>query len=779
MTTNRWTTHRKTFTALAVMALCAPAWADDEEVKQLTQPQSAISIGVSGLTADPKGRSMFGQYSGLRNHDAVLNLDVSINKRDSSSGTALYVIGSDLGLDDRDLFLSYEKQGDWKAGATYSELTHREIRTVNTGLQGAGSTTPTIVRLATPGTGSDLDQQLKRVGLGLSFEKWITPQWQAELSFKNEDKTGSRVTGRGYACAAYVCNNTQSATNQTWALLMLPEPVNSSIKQIEAKLNFRGQALSLSAGYYGSFYTNNYGSYQATVPNILNNPLGVPTTLAPAVASSVIAGGGLSLQNVLQLPFALPPDNQAHQFYLSGNYRFTPTTNSTFKLAYTHATQNEDFASAGLTGAPAGVTNLGGVVDNTLVQLGLTSRPMPQLSLLANVKYERKEDKTPDALYNVEGGTNPAKVPTSINRYWVNYHVSTTKVTGKFEASYQLPDSYRATVGLDYNSLERPVPVDITEEEFAGLGALRAGLKETGYRLEIRRGMGDVFTGSLSYSKGKRTGSDWTSLGTSAVFVAAGLGYGQTGSANQFIAISPANAFPMSMVDLDRQKWKLATNWTLSENAELQFIAENSKDRSSMPFDPVALPKGWRGAGTTLYSLDYSLAISEKWKLNAYVSQGSQNLLLNHSTGYMADITARNNSLGFGITGKPSARMELGAKLAYMTDSTAYGLGASPTTTGTAPNLVQVAPSAANLAQVAIGIPNVEYKNANLSLYGKYALDTSSSVQVNLVHQRNTLNEWAWSYNGVPFTYSDNTTIQLKPNQTVTMLGVAYTYKFY
>ncbi len=425
------------------------------------------------------------------------------------------------------------------------------------------------------------------------------------------------------------------------------------------------------------------------------------------------------------------------------------------------------------------MTNLGGVVDNTLVQLGLTSRPMPQLSLLANVKYERKDDKTPDALYNMEGGTNPAKVPANINRYWVNYHVSTTKVTGKFEASYQLPDSYRATFGLDYSSLERPVPVDITEEEVAGLGALRAGLKETGYRLEIKRAMGEVFTGSLSYGKSKRNGSDWTSLGTSAAFVAARLGYGQTGSASQFIAISPANAFPMSMVDLDRQKWKLATNWTISESAELQFIAENSKDRSSMPFNEVALPKGWRGAGTTMYSLDYSLAISEKWKFNAYLSQGTQNLLVNHSTGYLADITSRNGSFGIGITGKPSSRLELGAKLSYMTDTTDYGLAASPTTTGTAPNLTQVAPTAANLAQVAIGLPDVEYKNANLNLYGKYALDNSASVQVNLMHQRNVLNEFAWSYKGVPFVYSDNTTIQLNPNQNVTMLTVAYVYKFY
>ena len=47
-------------------------------------------------------------------------------------------------------------------------------------------------------------------------------------------------------------------------------------------------------------------------------------TLNPAVA------GGTSLQNVLQLPMALPPDNQAHQFYVSGNYAWTPKTRSTW-----------------------------------------------------------------------------------------------------------------------------------------------------------------------------------------------------------------------------------------------------------------------------------------------------------------------------------------------------------------------------------------------------------------------------------------------------------------
>src|SRR3982750_992316 len=102
----------------------------------------------------------------------------------------------------------------------------------------------------------------------------------------------------------------------------------------------------LSAGYYGSFFTNTFGNVTPSVPNVLFGPTGGPTTLNPAAgASGNNPAGGTSLQNVLQLPMALYPDNQAHQFYLSGNYAWTQKTRSTFKLAYTHATQNEDFGA--------------------------------------------------------------------------------------------------------------------------------------------------------------------------------------------------------------------------------------------------------------------------------------------------------------------------------------------------------------------------------------------------------------------------------------------------
>ncbi|MES2877697.1 MAG: MtrB/PioB family decaheme-associated outer membrane protein [Pseudomonadota bacterium] len=745
---------RKTLVSLAVIAACAPVYAQDAEVAELIRPESSISIGVDSVSGNQRDRALFGQYNGMRDNGTSVNVDLDINKRDDATGTSVTIKGRNLGLDNRDLSVTHEKQGDWKYGFDYSELVRHDPRTVNTGLLGAGSTTPTVVRLATPGTGTDYNFQIKRVGLGLMGEKWITPNLQFEVTFKNEDKDGARLFAKGFTCSASVpgCNTTQSATNQTWALLMLPEPINSTTKQIETKLNYSRDNLNLTAGYYGSFFTNDNGNIRATVPNVLNN------FTAGSGGSSNLSGSvggiqGITLQNVMQQAVALQPDNQAHQFYVSGSYRISPTVNSTFKYAYTHATQNEDFASMGLTSAPAGVTSLNGVVDTTLAQFGLTARPSSKLSLLANLRYEDKDDKTPKALYNTENGTT----------FWYNGHTSTNKITGKLEASYQLPVNLRATLGLDYNSLKREVPTSIAEENVAGLVALRARNEEKGYRLELRRTMSETLTGSVAYSNSRRNGSDWTSL--------AAASYGQLVSATQLLATTATATLPMNMVNVDREKFKLSANWTPTDQIEIQFNAEDGTDKNATDFNAIAGGKGWRESSNRQYSLDASYAVSDNWKLTGYVSQGNQNLKINRGVDYIGDLATRSDGLGFGVTGKISSKLEVGAQLMYLKDTTKYGMVASPTATG-------AAPSANNLAQVAIGLPDVNYQSTRISLYGTYAVDKKSSVRVNLIHQRTSLDEWTWGYNGVPFVYSDNTTVNMNQNQDVTLLGIAYIYKF-
>ena len=273
-------------------------------------------------------------------------------------------------------------------------------------------------------------------------------------------------------------------------------------------------------------------------------------------------------------------------------------------------------------------------------------------------------------------------------------------------------------------------------------------------------------------------GNDWTSLSNSAAFVAAGLGYGMTGPAGQFLALSAGNAFPMNMADVDRTKVKVSASWTPTEQMEVQVILENGSDKNSMPFNAVALGKGWRESSTKLASLDASYVVSDNWKVNAYASTGSQNLMVNHSTGYMADLTSPTESFGLGVVGKATSKLEVGAQLTLLRDTTSYGLLALPTTARTLPKITQVAPAVNNVAQATIGLPDVKYTSNTLNLFGKYALDKKSDIRVSMVYQRATMDEWSWVNNGVSFVYGDNTTVKMSPEQTVTFIGASYIYKF-
>ena len=81
------------------------------------------------------------------------------------------------------------------------------------------------------------------------------------------------------------------------------------------------------------------------------------------------------------------------------------------------------------------------------------------------------------------------------------------------------------------------------------------------------------------------------------------------------------------------------------------------------------------------------------------------------------------------------------------------------------------------VALIGGGLPDVKYRMTTLKIFGKYALEKDADLRFDLVHQRARLDEWSWGYNGVPFAYSDNSTVSLQPNQKATYLGATYIYK--
>jgi MtrB/PioB family decaheme-associated outer membrane protein len=689
---------------LSVLAAFGSAHADDDEIAQLTKPSSSINVGLGGVVGNSLDRTIFGQYNGLRKDNASIILDLDLTRRDDAAGLWTIFQGKNLGLDDREMSFSQNKQGEWKYSVQYSELVRHDPRTINTGLQNAGTTTPNVVSLVTPGTGANMNLEIKRKAVSLDGERWLTPNLMFEASAKNEDRNGARLSGTGFACAA--CGTQPLSA----AILMLPEPIDSTTKQFEARLNYSGEKFMVSGGYYGSFFSNSNGSLNPTVNGNLVNPDGTGYT-----PSSTLVG-------YLQQSVALPPDNQAQQLYVSGNYAFTPATHSTFKYAYTHATQNDDFGSMGLAGAPAGVSNLGAVLDSNLAQFGLTARPMDKLSVLGNLRYENKADKTPLALYN---GT------------YTNDPNSSKKLNGKLEASYRLPDNLRATLGVDYATVHRDLPVStaaVLNPTVPPLTGLREDTKERGYRAELRRSMSETINAAVSYVHSSRDGGSWLNIGP----------------------VNPVGTYPTTMLDRKRDKVKLSADWTPISKLSLQFMIEDGKDTYAGPTD-----KGLRDNGMSSFGVDAALNMSRRWKLTGYANQSVQTLHVDHSYGYLAELEDVNTAIGLGVVGKPSSHLELGGDLSYMKDTNRYQQS-----------------MASGAAIVGGGLPDVTYSVTSLKVYGKYALKNNADIRVDLMHQSVQFDEWTWGNNGTPFAYSDNTTVTMQPNQRVTFLGASYVYKF-
>ena len=712
---------------IALLAAFGPAHADDANVANLIKPDSsAISAGLAGVSGDRYDRTIFGQYNGWSKHDSGLLLDFSIVQRNDASGTWLNAEGRDLGLNSRELSFSQTKQGAWKYSAEYSELVHQELRTINSGMQGIGSTTPTVRALTTAGSGVAQNLESKRRGYSLGAEMWINPNLMLEASFKGENKSGARLSGVGSYCSPLISASLGYSCNAaTGALLMLPEPISSTTNQFEAKLNFLGQGYNVTAGYYGSFYSNDYGSI---VPSIGTNLWNLDGT-----ALSRTAAPGATVVGLLQQSVALAPDNQAHQFYVSGNYVITPTIRSNFNVNYTQATQNESFAGQGLTGAPAGRSDLGAKVESTLVQLGLTARPLPKLSMLANLRYEDTRDKTPIANYN-GASTNTGQ--------------SSETAKGKAEARYQLPDDLWATLGADWAWVKRQLPVVTTAIPPTSLSSLREWTQEWGYRAELRKSISDKLNASIAYVHSTREGSHWINLGpTSARYP---YPYQEIRYADAYTA---NGTFPSTMMDLKRDKYRASAEWTPTDKLSLQFTLEDGKDEYDAPTN-----KGLQDTGMRAYGVDANWSVAEAWKLTAHANRSKQTLHVDHNAGYIANLENVSTSVGLGVTGKPSSGLELGADLSYLDDSNRYGLGSG------------------NASPAGV-LPDVSYRMTMLKLFGKLALNASSDLRVDLVHQNVKFNEWTWGYAGVPFAYSDNTTLSMRPNQNVTYLGVKYVYK--
>ncbi len=162
-----------------------------------------------------------------------------------------------------------------------------------------------------------------------------------------------------------------------------------------------------------------------------------------------------------------------------------------------------------------------------------------------------------------------------------------------------------------------------------------------------------------------------------------------------------------------------------------------------------------------------------------YASYGDQTIHINHSTGYVADLNNRSTALGLALSGQATSRLQVGVNLTYVNDINKYGVDAATGTLGNAQTgLTVTQPSATNLAQAAVGLPDVTFRKSIVSVYGQYMIDKRSDIRLDVAYQKTKYDDWVWGSATAPFNYADNTTVYQQVNQNVTFVAVTYIYKF-
>ncbi len=800
-TTNH-TFHLLPVTA-AVMVMCSAAWAQTaSDTKDLVSPDtSSITLGA-GWVNSTRDALRFGQYTGY-NNDASPIIDLEMIRRDEALGTLTTLTGRDLGLDTRELLYSRERQGDWKFALDYNEIVRNDPSIINTGMTGVGTTKPTVNLIQLPAmpnawatangvsgnsvAGSEVQLKLKRTAVGLSGAKWISPDLQLEVALKNETKTGARLFGRAGLDSGEMALRPKSggsaSANGGWAVLLAPEPVNSSIQQVETKLNFNRGNLAMTGGYAGSFYTNSNGSLTLNVPGTLNRG---------ALWNVCATAGCSTVQALASSDVALPPDNQAHQVYVDGTYGFSPTTRANFKLSYTHATQDENFVSMGLTPAATAPASLGGVVDTTLAQVGLTARPIKDLSVNASLRLEDRNDSTPVYVYNYGAASTALDKTTN----WPSG--SQKRTTAKVDGAYRLGNGYTATTGLDWERKTTPLPTANTAL-FAKQVFFREVLTETGVHAGLRKAFSETLNGAVSLGYQQKKGDDngwFTTSSTkapdtnplvafnpgSAAFNLTSTGAACTqGSIVSATACSTTANIVLPDMYMDRNQTKIRGNldWEPSEKLSLQTVLEHKQDEYLRAWPATVMFAGYatsiipgaRTISNDSLTLDASYQLTSNWQLSSYLTH-SQNRWNVNKANVGDDTVNKSDTLGVNVSGKLTNHFSVGAGLVWANDVTTFNNVVAVGTATPAGNIVVAGqPLPGNF------LPDINYKTTKLNLFGRYDFDKQSSVLMSLVHQKFENDDWQWGYNGVPFLYSDNTTVS-NPNQSVTFVGVSYNYKF-
>ncbi len=732
--------------AVAVLMMSVAAFADD--VPELESPnQREVSVTIGDLN---QVNPLFRYYSGIDHSGIFGALGLLYVNRDSQ-GDWFKLLGENLGQNGIQEFgASYERQGDWRVGLNYVEITKYAPYTIQTKVEGVGTSNLELNPdfRSHDGLGGVSSLDLQRKATDLSADKFLGESFKANFSISTEEKTGAIMSSsEGNNLSGLTpANSGVPVGGKTYATqFFAPQPEDYKHTQVAASIDYFNRSWQVTGGYYGSFFTDDY-----TALNIV--PGNDPGKTTRYLSSEV--------------PWiSLPPSNRSQQLYAQGAYSINDSSRLTFKATTEQSVQDMGFIPQVAVGGlnPKGVVyapamtsnNLGGLVNTTTYAAAYNASLVKGLDLVASWRYEDRDDETPIRPYFVSGG-----VPT------YNAPDSHTGNNGKLELSYRLPDNYRISGGFNY--LQENTP-----------GQLRETIEDDIVHLDLKKSMSETLNGTVTVLQDTRTGGPWN---------LAPVDPSPTCACAPTLTNVTA---PIEFGNRTRDAARIMADWSPLAPLSLQAYYEVGFDKyTSSPFGQSQVP-GYTLAPTGLLSdrtntvgLDAAYAINSKWKLTAYVSYNEQNTYQNEAEAarvggiqtcagggtisddttcvpWSANLDMKGETFGLELRGKIGA-WSVGARYSYEKDLTNY-------------NIAYVDPGPLSPVPAGAGnLPNTFYTVNSLRLTGSTPVSKNARIRVDYIYDVRRMDDYTWAN----WTFSDGTTVFQSPNQITQLIKVTLTVAF-
>jgi len=470
--TNRSTTVLSVI-AMACMVFPPYSWAQDkaddetkdadkEEEKKESVVDNEVELGLYYLSDDS---FRYGKYSGLTDEGVYALVDFKLEKRpawNSGDLTRWRFQGWRVGLNSRRVVFDFSQQGKQRLKFDYRQIPNNQFNnglTPYMGLGGDELRMPVGWDIADGSNNTrgfvNLDEYLRpyeiktnRKSITMNYDLKISDTWNMAIDFRHENRDGVRNT---FGIFGYNMTSTRSAA--------LVAPVNWKTDSFTLMFNYSNGRAQFGAGLYASFFNNDDSSLT------FQNAFGKVGNWEKGVAFSDGFGR-----------MALEPENSYLQFKAYGGFIFSAKTRLTADLSWGTMKQDADLFPYTINPAlrvreDIPRTEADAKIDTTMFNARLTSRLAPRLNLVANYRYDDRDNKTPQDAWRYIGSDSQDQKPTIESR--INLPYSYTRHKADALLNWNVARGFGLKGGLEWNDYSRTFAEVEDSNEWAWLAGAR------------------------------------------------------------------------------------------------------------------------------------------------------------------------------------------------------------------------------------------------------------------------------------------------------------------